>query len=40
LNRRVALEARFRRDEVESSGAAAYRDYEVNTLSLGVSLRL
>ncbi len=40
LNRRVALEARYRRDEVESSGAAAYRDYEVNTLSLGVSLRL
>lgn len=40
LNRRVALEARFRRDEVESSGVAAYRDYEVNTLSLGVSLRL
>ncbi len=40
LNRRVALEARYQRDEVESSGISAYRDYEVNTLSLGVSLRL
>ncbi|MBC7767580.1 MAG: outer membrane beta-barrel protein [Phycisphaerales bacterium] len=40
MNRRVALQARYRRDEVESSGAAAYRDYEVNTLSVGLSLRL
>jgi len=40
MNRRVALNARFRHDEVESSGAAAYRDYEVNTLSVGLSFRL
>lgn len=40
LNRRVALRARYQHDEVDSSGAASYRDYEVNTLSLGLSLRL
>lgn len=40
LNRRVVLHARYERDEVESSGALAYRDYELNVVSLGVSLRL
>lgn len=40
LNRRVAVEGRYRHEEVESDGVNAYRDYEVNTLSLGLSLRL
>lgn len=40
LNRRVALSARYEYDEVESSGVLAYRDYEVNKVTLGVSLRL
>jgi hypothetical protein len=40
LNRRVALSARYIREEVESSGAAAFRDFEVNRFSLGLSLRL
>jgi hypothetical protein len=40
LNRRVALSARYTHDEVNSDGAAAYRDYTVNAVSLGLSLRL
>jgi hypothetical protein len=40
INRRVALRARYDYDEVDSSGAAANRDYIVNTLTFGVSLRL
>jgi hypothetical protein len=40
LNRRVALNARFVHDEVNSSGVDRYRDYDVNTLSVGLSLRL
>lgn len=40
LNRRVALSARYTREEVESNGAAAFRDFEVNRFSLGLSLRL
>ncbi|HYD88957.1 MAG TPA: outer membrane beta-barrel protein [Vitreimonas sp.] len=40
MNRRVALTARYRHEEVESSGAAAYRDFEVNTFAVGLSLRL
>lgn len=40
LNRRVAVRARYRFDTVDSSGAAAYRDFDVNTFTLGLSLRL
>ncbi|MBY0564321.1 MAG: outer membrane beta-barrel protein [Hyphomonadaceae bacterium] len=40
LNRRVALRARYRFDTVDSSGASAYRDFDVNTFSVGLSLRL
>lgn len=40
LNRRVALHARAAHDEADSSGAMATRDFEVNTVSFGVSLRL
>lgn len=40
LNRRVALRGRYEHDETESSGAAAYRDFEVNALTFGVILRL
>ena len=40
MNRRVAVRARYTYDQVDSSGAAAYRDFEVNALSLGLSLRL
>lgn len=40
MNRRVALSARYRYEEVDSSGIAAYRDFEVNTFSVGLSLRL
>lgn len=40
LNRRIALSARYSYDQVDSSGTAAYRDYELNVFSLGVSLRL
>lgn len=40
MNRRVALRARYQHDEVDSSGANAYRDFEVNTVSVGLSLRL
>jgi hypothetical protein len=40
LNRRVAVSARYTHDEVTSDGADRYRDYTVNALSLGLSLRL
>lgn len=40
LNRRVAIRGRYRHNEVQSDGADRYRDYEVNELTLGVSLRL
>jgi hypothetical protein len=40
LNRRVALQARYRHDEVDSSGAGRYRDFEANAFTLGVSFRL
>jgi len=40
LNRRVALTADYIYDQVESDGAARYRDYEENRFQLGVSLRL
>jgi hypothetical protein len=40
LNRRVALRARYRHEEVDSTGIAAFRDFEVNSLSFGLSLRL
>ena len=40
LNRRVALTATYRHDAVDSSGLNRYRNYDVNTLSLGLSLRL
>jgi hypothetical protein len=40
LNRRASLRLRYQNDEVESSGADAYRDYEVEQWPLGLSLRL
>jgi hypothetical protein len=40
LNRRVALSARYQHDSVDSSGANRYRNFDVNTFSLGLSLRL
>ncbi|MGE0740475.1 MAG: outer membrane beta-barrel protein [Hyphomonadaceae bacterium] len=40
LNRRVALNARYTFDDTESSGVDRYRDFTVNVISLGVSLRL
>lgn len=40
LNRRVAVFARYQYDQVDSSGVDAYRDYEQNKFSLGLSLRL
>lgn len=40
LNRRIVLRARYDRDETDSSGLNAYRDFEVNAFTLGVSLRL
>lgn len=40
MNRRVAIEARYRHEEVESSGIDAYRDFEVNAVTVGLSLRL
>lgn len=40
LNRRVALRARYNYDEVESNGVDEGRDYDVNTVSVGLSLRL
>lgn len=40
MNRRVALQARYNYDEVESEGLNRYRDFEVNSFTLGVSFRL
>jgi hypothetical protein len=40
LNRRVVLRGRFVHDNVESDGVNAYRDYEENRFTLGVSFRL
>ena len=40
LNRRVALRARYVFDDLESSGALARPDFEVNAFTLGVSFRL
>lgn len=40
LNRRVVLRGRYNYDEMESTGVARYRDFEVNTFTLGLSLRL
>lgn len=40
LNRRVALSARYTHDDVNSDGVDRYRDYTVNAVSLGLSLRL
>lgn len=40
FNRRVALIARIGHEEVESNGLNRYRDFEVNTARLGLSLRL
>jgi hypothetical protein len=40
LNRRAVIRARYQHDEVESSGADRYRDYEINAVTLGLTLRL
>jgi len=40
VNRRVALRGAYRYDEVRSDGVNRYRDYDVNVLSLELSLRL
>lgn len=40
MNRRVAITGRYRYQQEDSAGVDAYRDYEVNTVSLGLSLRL
>lgn len=40
LNRRVVLRGRYAYLETESTGADRYRDFEVNLLTLGLSLRL
>ncbi|MBS0385244.1 MAG: outer membrane beta-barrel protein [Proteobacteria bacterium] len=40
LNRRVALRLRFDHFDDDSSGTAAYHDYNVNTGTVGLSLRL
>lgn len=40
INRRVALFGRVAHEEVESDGIDRYRDFEVNTATLGVSFRL
>jgi hypothetical protein len=40
MNRRIALRARYTFDDVQSSGADRYRDFEVNAFTLGVSFRL
>jgi hypothetical protein len=40
MNRRVALSAQYRHEENNSSGTAAYRDYDVDAVFAGVSLRL
>ena len=40
LNRRVALFGRYNLETVDSSGADEFRDFDVNTITFGVSLRL
>jgi len=40
LNRRVALTLDYRHDNINSTGLNRYRNSDVNTVSLGVSLRL
>lgn len=40
LNRRVALFGRYNLETVDSSGANEFRDFDVNTITFGVSLRL
>jgi hypothetical protein len=40
INRRVVVGARYNHDEVESDGVNRYRDYEVNSVTVGVTLRL
>jgi hypothetical protein len=40
VNPHAVVRFRYEHDEVESSGALPYRDYEVNDVSLGLSLRL
>jgi hypothetical protein len=40
LNRNAAVRFRYERDEVNSSGLPASRDYEVNKVTVGLSLRL
>jgi hypothetical protein len=40
LNRRVALNASYRYDKVDSSGVDRYRNYIENTFTIGLSLRL
>ena len=40
FNRRVALRARIGHEEVESTGVDRFRDFEVNTATLGLSISL
>jgi hypothetical protein len=40
LNPRAVIRFRYEHDETDSSGALAYRDYDANEVSLGLSLRL
>lgn len=40
MNRRVAIRGRYIYDDVESSGANRYRDFEVNQFTVELSLRL
>lgn len=40
LNRRASLRLRYERDETESDGVPASRDYEVNAVTVGLTLRL
>jgi hypothetical protein len=40
INRRLVLSGRYLRDEVESDGLNAYRDYEEDRFTLGLGIRL
>lgn len=40
MNRRVALNLRYRHEELESNGVNRYRDFDQDVISAGVSLRL
>jgi hypothetical protein len=40
LNPRVAAQARYRHEQVESRGLNRYRDYDENRFTLGISFRL